>query len=256
MVMILDNKMQQVGATLVFGSPEKRPAKTPRQNAGNRVVAGILLRGFLKRNQVNPALIEQCPGPLNVFGPPLGKSDLGFRADYLLDAGLHDGLRTGHTRVVRYQHCATLQRGADASGVGDGVLLRVCRPPKLLVPTGVPIIPVSVTATRSTVPPLCPNLVARPEYKASDLRARVGAEGCHRLGHTIEAVNLCRYRRALADPSVPVVPPNDAIRSRLINFSFFKIGIVIFGEFHFLFPFDNAAGLVAKVKYVVCYGKA
>ena len=29
MVMILDNKMQQIGATLVFGSPEKHPAKTP-----------------------------------------------------------------------------------------------------------------------------------------------------------------------------------------------------------------------------------
>ena len=28
-IMILDNKMQQVGATLVFGSPEKHPAKTP-----------------------------------------------------------------------------------------------------------------------------------------------------------------------------------------------------------------------------------
>ena len=28
-IMILDNKMQQVGATLVFGNPEKRPAKTP-----------------------------------------------------------------------------------------------------------------------------------------------------------------------------------------------------------------------------------
>lgn len=128
-------------------------------------------------------------------------------------------------------------------------------PHQALCPIVIPLIPVSVTATRSTVPPLRPNLVARPEDKASDLRARVGAEGRHRLGHTIEAVNLCRYRRALADPSVPVVPPNDAIRSRLINFSFFKIGIVIFGEFHFLFPFDNAAGLVAKIKDVVCYGK-
>jgi hypothetical protein len=102
---------------------------------------------------------------------------------------------------------------------------------------------------------LRPNLVARPEDKASYLRARVRAEGCHRLGHTIEAVNLCRYRRALADPLISVVPPNDSFRSRLINFSFFKIGIVIFGEFHFLFPFDNAAGLVAKIKYVVCHGK-
>lgn len=29
MVILLNNKMQQVGATLVFGSPEKHPAKTP-----------------------------------------------------------------------------------------------------------------------------------------------------------------------------------------------------------------------------------
>ena len=131
----------------------------------------------------------------------------------------------------------------------------MCCPPKFLVPAGISVIPVSRTATRSTVPPLRPNLVARPEDKASNLRARVGAEGRHRLGHAVEAVNLCRYRRALADPSVQVVPPNDAIRSRLIRFSFFKIGIVIFGEFHFLFPFNNAAGLVAKIKDVVCYGK-
>ena len=128
-------------------------------------------------------------------------------------------------------------------------------PHQTLCPIVIPLIPISRTAPWSTIPPLCPNLVARPEDKASDLRARIGAEGCHRLGHTVEAVNLCCYRRALTDPSVPVVPPNDAIRSRLINFSFFNFGIVIFGEFHFLFPFDNAAGLVAKIKDVVCHGK-